>query len=166
VYPDDPNWHEINSEDPEDPFASVEVEDYLENAVPYALTLREDDGEWMQIADLGAMNEGTHLRATFSYSSCPGQYEQITNPLALAVNFDLGVCGWYSNNTKFECIFFAESLDDSNEGFHIVLPRDYDEIGLYLIQPAGGWSPCVNYEGGMSSTSYEPSAWSAMWWTP
>jgi len=59
-----------------------------------------------------------------------------------AVNFDLALCGIPHGSTTITCVFVAQALEETNEGFDVKLPTAYDSLKLYLIEPSSGWTPC------------------------
>ena len=54
----------------------------------------------------------------------------------------------------------SETLDDTNEGFDVTLPKEFgeDDLSIYLIKPrAGHMTPC-------NEDVYKPWAWASAVW--
>jgi len=118
------------------------------------------------LVTLGVLEGGSRVRASFSYDSCPGASTDI-NDLDTTVNFDIGLCGVNVSSGNSECLFFSESLDDSNEGFDVMVPEGagYEQATLYLYGPSvDGWPDCPDGKG--ASQSFEPYGWAVAWWGP
>ena len=79
-----------------------------------------------------------------------------SSSLHTAVNFDWALCGVPNGGSLTECVFVADSLDDTNEGFDVRTPKEYSSLSVYLIAPKTNWS-CTDMGG--NTTTAEPFAY-------
>jgi hypothetical protein len=105
-------------------------------------------GMWMPLGQPRPTAEGTRLRVTFSFSTCPGASAStvpVAGPdVAPAVDFDLALC----SPSQKVCEAVSESKDDTNEGFDVVISNNYTDLTLFLVRPkdAKGCDPSSNAE--------------------
>ena len=124
-------------------------------------SLRMANAKWKKVFDLGSVKKGIRVRSTLSYYSCsvdsshqPNGYS--SSSLHTAVNFDWALCGVPNGGSLTECVFVADSLDDTNEGFDVRTPKEYSSLSVYLIAPKTNWS-CTDMGG--NTTTAEPFAY-------
>jgi hypothetical protein len=127
--------------------AGLDEEQAIENAL--ALTLREKPGTFYLATHLGSMVAGENVRAVWSYDSCP-EGKSVGDDITIANNFDLAICGRYNDGVDdvWECLWVSESPHETNEGFHVTTPRDYDEVDILRLFP-GSATKCPDEHGNL-----------------
>lgn len=139
------------------PSIATNPSDFLGNAQrssTYTTGLVRTGTHFRVVRSLGAIGAGRRIRASLAYHSCPAQPSAViamgspfqgnnVNPMLLkaSVNFDLGLCGQQVIGGPTSCVWLSESLDDTNEGFDVVVPVPYASLDLWLIGPRV-WTPC------------------------
>lgn len=112
--------------------------------------LKQSRGKRIPLWNVGTVAR-QRVRATASFYVCTGSDPTIPpGSVAPAADFDLALC----SDTARRCWGISESLDDTNEGFDVIIPEQHTDLTLYLIVPSSG-STCYRSEG-------EPYAWAAV----
>jgi len=115
------------------------------------------------------VDSGARHRLSGSYTACVGERKTSWSfdVAMLPTNFDLAICGQPAPSSAVpnpapECLAVSESFDDTNEGFDVVLHKDYSWLAYYLIRPKSdeAWNPC---DGASADI---PFAWQAIIWAP
>mgnify|MGYP001255769981 CR=1 FL=1 len=81
------------------------------------------------------------LRASLSFYSCPDASKLTVRP---HVDYDLIVC---TDEEKEVCFAGSQSIHDTNEGFHVVIPPEhhYKNITYYIVKDEAAVDPCPGY---------------------
>ncbi len=105
-------------------------------------------------------------RGTFAYYSCPtsdrNPSTSVSDLIGPAVNFDFAVCGEAAFG-GFKCLAVSESLDDTTEGYDVVINERFETLSTYVIAPMQ-WEPCDEDDGPGSGTAAEPYGWAVATW--
>lgn len=118
--------------------------------------------KWLLLRRINGLGQGTRIRATFSYYSCPAGAMANPSTLTLAANFELVLVGQRSGAPQSEWLAVSEGLHETNEGFDIKLPAAFTWVELRVVGPGGLSWPCSSTGTG-SGTSSEPYHWSLMY---
>ena len=104
-------------------------------------------------------------RFNYSFYSCPptdssGQPD-LVNAFSNepAVDFDVALCLKHAD----ECLVVSDTLDDTNEGFDVLIPPRYhtEDLVLHIIKPAAeDITPCR----GPGGEQDEPWHWASLTW--
>ena len=90
-----------------------------------------------------ASGQRSEIRVSLSYYSCPNTLLPKDTAISTAVDLDLVMCAVESNGDR-NCYAASQSLHDTNEGFHVVVPEE--AIGkvheVYLVKDADSDQPC------------------------
>lgn len=118
--------------------------------------------KWHLLRRINGLGQGTRIRATFSYHSCPAGVMASPSTLSLAANFELVLVGQRSGASQSEWLAVSEGLHETNEGFDIKLPAAFTWVELRVVGP-GGLSWPWSSTGTGSGNSSEPYHWSLMY---
>jgi hypothetical protein len=127
--PDDGDWSPVTGYPA---ISTAGADDHFGNTTTAAVVRDDSDAHFKALHAFRSAAAGSRVRASFDYYSCPGGWGANWSGSDNAVNFDLALCGSYDGGAD-ECVYFSESLHDTDEGFDIVLPGDPGRVRLLFV---------------------------------